>query len=433
MLTIDEGWDRDRPTPRQQRNDVLLAVVMVVFALFSTELMHSVQADVDMGWRGVGGYLLSAGGVAVLAVRRRYPITVLVTSSALFYVLGEQSATLSASVAVQVGLFIAFYSAWAWSRHRVRLAVVTVAVVVAMFVWVGALLVTNQDMPGATTETPGLFSPGFAVVVITLIINVGYFFGAVAWGIVSWRSARQRDELQAQAEELRLEQELSAQRAVADERLRIARDLHDVVAHHVSGIGIQAAGARRLLDRDPDASRQALGLIERSSRSAVQEMHRLVSLLRTDDGEDPREPQPGIGDVAALAARSRDEGLDVRHTEVGERFDLPSTVSLSLYRTVQEALSNVRQHSTARGADVVVRWLAEQDAVEVEVLDDGRPRTVPPSVRRGTEGGFGLRGIRERADLHDGSHEIGPRPQGGFRVRIRVPVQAHAPVPEETR
>ncbi|MFY0405610.1 histidine kinase [Solicola sp. PLA-1-18] len=422
MLTIDEGWDRARPTPLQQRNDVLLAAGLMVFALFSTELMHSVQSDVDMGWRGIGGYLLSVGGVAVLAVRRRYPVAVLVASSAFFYVLGEQSATLSASVAVQVGVFIAFYSAWAWSRHRLRLAVVSAVVVVGMFVWVGALLVTNQDMPEAPADSPGLFSPGFSIVVITLIINVGYFFGAIAWGIVSWRSARQRQELLEQAEELRREQELSAQRAVADERLRIARDLHDVVAHHVSGIGIQAAGARRLLERDPDASREALGTIERSSRSAVQEMHRLVSLLRTDDGDD-REPQPGLGDLGTLTARTGDAGLEVRYREVGHPFEVPSTVSLSLYRTVQEALSNVRQHSTARGADVVVRWIdGDEGAVEVEVLDDGRPRTAPTSVRRGVEGGFGLRGIRERAALHDGSHEIGPRPQGGFRVRVRVPV-----------
>jgi signal transduction histidine kinase len=253
---------------------------------------------------------------------------------------------------------------------------------------------------------------------VTVAINIVYFFGAIAWGLVSYRNAHQRQLLVEQADALRREQERNAERAVAEDRLRIARDLHDAVAHHVTGIGIQAAAARHVLDRDPASSRTALAAIEQSSRSAVHEMHQIVGLLR-DEHEPASARSPGIAGLSTLALDAESDQLTVHYREVGDPFDVPDPVGTSLFRTAQEALTNVRRHSTAREAEMVLRYVDTADrSVEVEVLDAGSPVLARDASRRG----FGLQGLRERAAVHDATVDIGPRPEGGFRVRVRFPV-----------
>ena len=257
--------------------------------------------------------------------------------------------------------------------------------------------------------------PFTATVIYGVAINIIYFFGAIAWGHSAWRSARQRAQIEEQAERERARQAAERESAVQAERVRIARDLHDVVAHHVSGIGVQAAGAGRVIDVEPEAAREALATIESSSRHAVAQMHQLVGLLRTTDEApaDDRGPKPGLADIATLA--SADAVPVVEHRVVGEPFDVSDTVALSLYRVAQEAVANVRRHALARRAAVVVRYVDDGvRAAEVEVTDDGRG----PDTSGGGDGGFGLTGIRERAAMHGGEAEIGPRPQGGFRVRV---------------
>ncbi|UPK73450.1 histidine kinase [Nocardioidaceae bacterium SCSIO 66511] len=422
MATHTETWLRDRPTPRQRRNDALVGVAIAVLSVFAVELQYSGMAGLDMGWHDVEGYLWAAALGLVLCVRRTYPLTVLVLTSLLFFGLGVRLMYLGTSVFVQIAMFMAMYTAWAWSRRRRELYVVSTLVVIGMFAWVGWQFGGDDFTPPLVT--PGLLDPTVALIVYSVMINIIYFFGAIAWGMVAWRGARQRAELQAYAEQLRLEQEANAQRAVAEERVRIARELHDVVAHHVSTIGVQAAGARRLLDRAPESASEALRTIEGSSRTAVSEMHQLVGLLRayeTDQHDGDRSPQPGLEDLDVLVAESSGERLDAELVVVGEPFDVSGTAALSIYRTVQEALSNVREHSTATSAKVVLRYVAADGTrkVEVEVTDDGSPRkqTVP------RDGGWGLQGIRERAQLHRGESEIGPRPSGGFRVRVRLPLE----------
>ncbi|MCO7239921.1 sensor histidine kinase, partial [Aeromicrobium sp. CnD17-E] len=171
----------------------------------------------------------------------------------------------------------------------------------------------------------------------------------------------------------------------------------------------------------PERAREALGAIETSSRQAVAQMHQIVGLLRSDDDAAPsdRGPQPGLDDVRQLAVTTDRPSVEVHC--VGETFPVPDTVGLSLYRVAQEALSNVRRHSAATSARVTLRHLSEpgeRAAVEVEVLDDGPVRSTP----REDGGGFGLDGIRERVAMHGGLADIGPRPAGGFRVRVRIPV-----------
>jgi signal transduction histidine kinase len=489
LLSPDDAWLRPRPTRTQVRDDVVVGLVLVGFSLLSVELLRSSPAGDSINARPLESYLWGVATVAPLAVRRLFPLTVMVLCSLAFYGAGERTVSVGASVVVQIALFSAIYTAWAWSRHRRALLAWSSLVVVGMFLWLVQIIVEIES-PALDAAASGIFPPAVAVAIITLGLNVVYFFGAIAWGLAAHRAARQRELLEQQTEELRRERDLSARRAVVDERLRIARDLHDVVAHHVTGIGVQAAAAGHVLERDPAGSREALAAIEQSSRSAVREMHQLVGLLRseTDETDEPDTldvthaaasgtagnrqasdhptargvdghvgagPQPGVvpslAGLADLAASFGRDGLDVELREVGGRFDVPPGVATSAYRTVQEALTNVRRHSTARHAEVVLRYVeaaappgtgghpsadapqhpAEQSteepvegvagrAVEVEILDDGSPRSGSPAGT--TTGGFGLRGIRERTALHGGRHEIGARPGQGFRVRVRLPV-----------
>jgi signal transduction histidine kinase len=297
---------------------------------------------------------------------------------------------------------------------------VSVVVLVAMFGWLSWAFTQPGRFP--RNADVGMIDAFTALVIYAVAINIVYFLGAIAWGHAAWRSARRRAQIEEQAERERAQQAIERERAVQAERVRIARDLHDVVAHHVSGIGVQAAGAGRVLEVEPESAREALTTIERSSRQAVAQMHQLVGLLRTTDEVqvEDRGPKPGLADIAALA--TSDAVPVVEHRVVGEPFPVSDTVALSLYRVAQEAVSNVRRHAAARRAAVVVRYVDPAAdglrAAEVEVTDDGRG---PDSNGRG-DGGFGLTGIRERAAMHGGDVEIGPRPQGGFRVRVRIPV-----------
>ncbi len=235
-------------------------------------------------------------------------------------------------------------------------------------------------------------------------------------------------------------------RAVVDERLRIARELHDVVGHHVSVIGIQAAAARRVIDKRPGEAAKALGQIEESSRDAVSQMRSLLGTLRdiqetadVDDaatrvdartqgangaGPQPsRSPEPGLTDLPALVAERTANGLTTAYelveTREGAHARVAPPIALTLYRITQEALANVTRHSTATTSDVVLRVVEDAPAgayAEVEVLDNGRARV-------GTSGtGLGQLGMRERAASHKGTVEIGARPTGGYRVRVRIPL-----------
>lgn len=424
----DDGelrWERPAPAPRQLRRDVLLGLALAVAGVLTVELTRSAPGGAALTDRLLEGHLWAVAITVPLAVRRRFPITVMVACSALFFAMGVRIPALGISLVVQVVLIMAIYTAWAWSRQRRRLVGTTAAVVVGMFGWLGEMLLTTDipDPPG------GPLPAAVAAAGLALALNLAYFAGAIAWGEVSRRSARQRDQLRAAAEALRREQEANAARAVTDERLRIARDLHDVVAHHVSGLGIQAAAAAHVLDRDPAGSRAALRAIEESSRAAVGEMHQLVGLLRSDDNGDGPPARPGLPALPELVRTASTEQVQVRLRQVGDAVEVPDTVSLSLYRTAQEALANVRRHSSATEAEVVLRYLAagpDTAAVEIEVLDDG-PAVSRHAAAAAPAGGYGLAGIRERAALHGGHTELGPRPDGGFRVRVRVPLPRTEP------
>lgn len=399
----------------------MVGVVTALVAMGSVELFRSANGA-DLGWRGVEAFAWFGLAGLVLAGRRRFPLTVLAVETMIFVVVGERLEQLGVVFTIQMTLFAALYSAWAWSRRPRELKVLTVLLVVGMFAWLFWALRDTSGMNLA--NDPGLVPAQVAVLVYSIVINIVYFFGAIAWGQAAWLSARRSAHIAEQMQRERDQNEQERLRAVQGERIRIARDLHDVVAHHVSSIGVQASGAARLLERKPEAARAALETIAGSSRQAVQQMHQLVGLLRqVDDEGEGRAPRPGVGDLRSLVDAT--EGVKATFTEVGEPRPVPPTVGLTLYRIVQEALTNVHRHAAARTVTVTVRHLDPDDSarmtssIEVEVLDDGRGLADDTGE---SSGGFGLKGIAERAAMHDGHVDIGPRPGGGFRVRVRVPL-----------
>jgi signal transduction histidine kinase len=211
------------------------------------------------------------------------------------------------------------------------------------------------------------------------------------------------------------DRERAAGEAVTEERARIARELHDVVAHHMSVMVVQAGAARAVSVSDPAAAADALRQIEASGRTGLAEMRRLLGILKASDGENALEPQPGLERLPDLLEATRAAGLRVEVVVDGAPRALPPGIDLSAYRIAQEALTNVLRHAREARARVSLRY--DEDAIEIEVVDDGPGATVAP-----TDGaGHGLIGMRERVQVFGGALEAGSLPGGGFRVRARLP------------
>ena len=244
------------------------------------------------------------------------------------------------------------------------------------------------------------------------------FFGLL--GGAPWvfgRAIRHRREREHLLEEksivLERGREEDRRRAVEEERTRIARELHDVVGHALGVIVLQADGGRRVLRAEPAETERALVTIERTGREALQEMRRLVDMLRASDEQLGLLPQPGLAQLKALAAQVRDAGLPVEVVVHGDPRPLPPGVNLSAYRIAQEGLTNVLKHAGRAHATVTVSY--SDGEIEVEVADDGNG----PGGSNGT--GHGLTGIRERVSMFGGEVEAGPRSEGGYVVRARLP------------
>jgi signal transduction histidine kinase len=235
------------------------------------------------------------------------------------------------------------------------------------------------------------------------------------------RIVNARSQLAAELHEktLRLEEEQHrrAELAVAEERARIARELHDVVAHSVSVMVVQCAGARRTMERDPAAARSALASVESTGREALVEMRRMLGVLRKGDEDLALTPQPSINQLDALVERAREAGLEVDVSVEGERRRLQSSVDLSAFRIIQEALTNTIKHAGPARAQVTVRY--GEGEVELDVVDDGHQ--VPERAADGGEPGHGLVGMRERVAMLGGELDAGYRREGGFGVRARLP------------
>jgi signal transduction histidine kinase len=372
--------------------DSAVAIALAGWALI--DLWKHEPATMDaIGGRGVLSVLVLFVTLP-LAVRRRRPALTLLTAAGALVV---GAFLVSHSNGVPVGIFLAmllaFYSVGAHCDDRRSYFVGLVAV---------------AAIAAADLARPGTFSASGTRPAAWLAFAIAWLVGR------DLRRRRQRvAELEDRAVRLEREREERALLAVAEERGRIARELHDVIAHSVSVIVVQAQAGPHLLN-DPERVRGVFRAIESSGRDALVELRRLLGILRSGDEQLAIGPQPGLGSLESLVEQVRASGLPVELRIEGERVHLPAGIDLSAYRIVQEALTNVVKHAGDAAAEVVIRYRA--GALELDVVDDGHGRT---ASRNGS--GQGLIGMRERVALYGGTLEAGIRDGGGYVVRARLP------------
>lgn len=411
-----ESPQRRRALPTGwRRRDCLEAVVLALAGIelvYLSDFVQKVPRTLDVGWVAVGAAVLAAP----LAWRHRFPVAVMVAVSFLYFALVSWvGAEMYAS---QVVLFLGFYTVGAWCPDRRRATWARVAVAAGMAVWlVWATVARFTD--GADGERGVNGYMAFAL--IQFLINIAYFSGAWVFGNRSWDAAMERQDLRAAHEEIREQQDRLAEQAVSLERVRIARELHDVVAHHVTAMGVQASAARVSMPRNPDAAAMHLRGVESSARNAVAELKTMVHTLR--DGEGVPDSVPRLRDLEDLVAQARGIGQDVVLERIGPEPELPPTAQLALYRTAQEGITNARKHAGPR-ATVTVRLRTGTEQVELDVSDDGRGARLGDAPAAGT--GTGLVGMAERMASLGGTLEAGPKAEGGWLVRATVPVHATA-------
>jgi signal transduction histidine kinase len=375
--------------------DVLLAVGIGLVQVLSLVVSERVGRSPD--WRApdaLAWLLLAVGPVALLA-RRRWPLGVL-------------------AVTVAAGLA---YAARAYPEGPSNLAVYPALWTVALTVprrpaWLAAgataLVVAFEELvPYGDTMFEG--EPLYAAITV---------LAAMWWGEAVRARRAYVAELRDRAERAERTREEEARRRVDEERLRIARELHDVVSHTIGVISVQAGVAAHLLHRRPDKAADSLAAIRQASDEALGELHAMLGVLRQGDGggRAPLAPAPGLAELDALVAQATGAGIEVKVAVEGEPRRLPSAVDLACYRVVQESLTNVVRHAGASQAEVTVTH--HDDRVVVEILDDG----AAPSGNGAVGSGQGIPGMRERARALGGSLEAGPRPGGGFRVQASLPV-----------
>jgi signal transduction histidine kinase len=335
--------------------------------------------------RLTAGLLVSA--LSLLA-RRRYPLGALlavIASTPIAWDLYEQTN------AIFVGVLIAIFSVAAY--EPLRRAAAGLAVVFVVF-FVGMLI---EGKPGD-------------ILFVAVICGPTWFGGRLV------RANKQTaDAMSDRAELAEREREERARAAVAEERARIARELHDVVAHSISVMVVQAGAERRALGDGGGETREVLATIEDTGRQTLAEMRRLLGMLRRSDDEIEMAPQPSIQHVERLVEQVREAGLPVTLTVDGEPVPLPPGIDLSAYRIVQEALTNALKHAGPASARVTVSY--GSDEIDLEIVDDGGGVPV-----NGDGGGHGLIGMRERATMLGGALDAGARSEGGYAVRARLPI-----------
>jgi signal transduction histidine kinase len=382
--------------------DALLAAAVTAITLPSVWSTPIGEGDTDFRDPDVLGVVLLVLSSSPIAWRRRSPFPTLVvvgTAAVAYEALGY------ATQFSTVGVLIALYTAAAHLDRRR-------SVQAALFTAVGLAIV--------------LLTARWEVTIGSIASNIVIF--ATVWLIGDNLQTRRANvaALRERAERAEQTRAAEAQRAVAEERTRIARELHDVVAHSVSVMLVQTGAARRVIDTDPAQAAAALEAVEATGREAMAEMRRLLGVLREDGGPTgpaALAPQPSLRELPTLIAHVAESGLVVTLATEGAPRDLPAAVGLSAYRIVQEALTNALKHA-GPSASAVVSLRYREDEVEIEVADDGRGASVT-GVANGSRG-HGLLGMRERAGLFGGELTAGPRAGGGFVVRARLPISEAA-------
>ena len=352
-------------------------------------------------WEKAAGITFSAVLAVALFWRRRTPILAgLVVSSSvgLFELIVRE-----AGVVLVVPLLIAFYSIAAYTTPRRALA--------------GFALAYAITVAGLYAD-PNVRDIAENAVFVAIVAG-----SAWAGGLMTRANRARSAQLADLAAQLQRERDEKARLAVAAERARIARELHDVVAHGISVIAVQAGAGRHALHRNPDRTQAALSAIETTARQALVEMRHMLGLLRERGDTPSAAPLPGLADHETLIDQARADGLSVELAIDGEARSLPPGIDLAGYRILQESLTNVRKHAPGSCAQVRIRYTPA--AVEIVVQNNGPPATHGAAHASG--GGHGLIGMRERVALYGGTLEAGPLPEGGFSVQARLPLDQDRP------
>ncbi|MEQ1787341.1 MAG: histidine kinase [Acidimicrobiales bacterium] len=386
-------WLKEHP----RAADLLLGLVVMAIVLPS-QWQTPVDSD-GVVYRDPDLFGIVLGLLSSVPViwRRRSPLVVLTiagTGAALYEMVGYPT------VAAPFGLLVALYTVGAHCDRRAsRIAAGITGVAL------GVVLVTAR-----WEVTIGNFASN--VIIFGTFWLIGDNLQTRRAYVASLHERAERAEATRIAE---------AERAVTEERTRIARELHDVVAHSMSVMVVQAAAARRVLGTDPVQAADALQAIEATGRDALVEMRRLLGVLREDGGSASLAPQPSLRELPSLIAHVAESGLAVTLATEGTPRDLPAVVGLSAFRIVQEALTNALKHAgPSASAVITVRY--RDDEVEIEVADDGRGAGAGAAAPANGSSGHGLLGMRERAGLFGGELTAGPRAGGGFVVRARLPL-----------
>jgi signal transduction histidine kinase len=378
-----------RRVPTLPRSDLLLAAGVAVCAVAEIALNHALQPPT-----AAAATELSAAGA--LAWRRRAPLaatTVVAWALALEATLGVP---LQQPLVPLMAIVVMAYSLGAYAGLERVLA--------------GVAILVAADVVSATSQD----QTGFGNVAFGLI----FFGGALLLGRVTRARAARAGELELRAADLERRQEERARAAAAAERVRIARELHDVIAHSVSVMVVQAGAAEEVLRRDPQRAIEPLRAVQATGRDAIAELGRLLGILREHGEEVGLAPQPGLDDIGGLLDQARGAGLPVELTVEGRPRPLAPGVELAIYRVVQEALTNARKHAGDARAAVMLRY--GDDEVSAEVRDDGS------GAENGHGSGHGLIGMRERVAVYGGSLDAARRAEGGFAVEVRIPLDSGA-------
>jgi signal transduction histidine kinase len=381
--------------------DVLVAAGVLVIGQVETWMTTSFQPKLPLA-------LLAVLMTVPLAWRRRAPFGTLLAVALAGAVLGSGWPELNALYTF-TAVVIAVFSVGAYAEPR--RAMLGCALVLLWF-WAGALI-ENARHPGRRGPSD--------VVFVTVVFGGAWLLGRALRG-----RGQQAAQLERRAAQLEADQQAQARAAVAAERARIARELHDVIAHSVSVMVIQAGAAEQLLQETPERAREPLLAVQDTGRQTIVELRRLLGILREDGQEPSLNPQPGLAGLDLLLEETRQAGLPVQLRIEGQPWPLPPGVDLTAYRIVQEALTNTLRHAGPAQAEVIVRY--QDHAVELVILDNGQG----PGPGDGAYGGsgHGLVGMRERIALYGGTLETGPRATTpgtagtGFAVRARLPSDA---------
>jgi len=417
METV-RAWTRDHSLAV----DGLVAAAFFALGLLAVRIAHD-ASKAPHTFRFAAGVACMTLITVPLALRRRFPPVSLIglTVGILGYtVFGVTEGATSGTAG-----FLAIYSVGAYCRRGVANWVRAVCIAVVFLILMWTLLFREIDLNHSRASVIGAG---------LLVVGSNLFFFIAAWAIgdVARTAKTRAAELADRNADIQAAQEVIAEQAVLDERVRIARELHDVVAHHVSVMGVQAGAARRVMARDPEKAAEVLSAIETSSRQAVAELQRLLGFLRRETGPEGVQqgatvagPQPSLARLSALVHEMNEAGLAVSSVIEGTPRDVPPSVDLSAYRVAQEALTNALKHAGV-GTTAVVTLRYAADHLELSIVDDGRGRangrTDHPEPDPKPSSGHGLVGMRERVALNGGEFHASRTRGSGFAVTATFPL-----------